>query len=49
MKEKMKRFACWIGWHSWKYRILGHDGCSFKAQCLWCDYKGLLDSHGSLF
>lgn len=48
----LKRFFCWIGWHSvlFKgYKTLGFDGCSVHAKCLWCGYEGMIDSQGNLF
>ena len=49
MKEKIKKFLCKIGWHSWTYEYLGNDGCSNHAKCKWCGYKGMVDSQGNLF
>ena len=49
MLKILKKFLCRIGWHSFKYDVIGHDGCSTHARCQWCGYEGLLDSGGSLF
>ena len=47
----IKRFCCWIGWHSQPtgFEIIGFDGASLHARCLWCGYAGMLDSSGALF
>jgi len=47
----IKRFFCWLGWHSWigGYELLYHDGCSTHARCKWCGYEGMIDSQGNLF
>lgn len=47
--EKIKRFFCWIKWHSWSYEHVSHDGCSEHARCKWCGYEGMVDSQGNLF
>ena len=50
MIQIIKRFACWIGWHSWgNYYITDYDGCSVHVKCKWCDYEGMIDSQGNLF
>lgn len=47
----MKRFFCWIGWHSfWSgYEWIGFDGASVHARCKWCGGEGMVDSQGNLF
>ena len=47
----LKRFFCWIGWHSWPvgFESAVFDGCSVHARCKWCGYKGMIDSQGNLF
>jgi len=47
--SSVKRFLCWIGWHSWTYVITGYDGYNLIAECKWCGHKGMLDSQGNLF
>ena len=47
--RRIKRFLCCIGWHSWTYEDVGHDGCSRHSRCKWCGYEGLVDSQGNLF
>jgi hypothetical protein len=44
-----KPFACKVGWHSYKYDYIGHDGASEHAKCQWCKYKGMVDSQDNLF
>jgi hypothetical protein len=44
-----KPFACKVGWHSYKYDFLSHDGASEHAKCQWCKYEGMVDSQGNLF
>lgn len=45
-----KQFACFIGWHSYpRFETIGFDGCSIRARCRWCGYKGMIDSQGNLF
>ena len=51
----IKRFFCWIGWHS----IGGYDDVHKSpddplhflifAKCRWCGYEGQIDSQGNLF
>ncbi len=45
----MKRFLCRVGWHSWSYVLIFHDGASQHAKCKWCGYEGMIDSQGNLF
>lgn len=47
----IKKFFCKIGWHSFfpGYIPEAFDGCNFHARCLWCGYKGMVDSQGNLF
>ena len=49
MMIMIKKFLCYIAWHSWSYDIIGFDGCSVHARCKWCNYEGMLDSGGNLF
>lgn len=52
----LKRFCCWIGWHS---QFVGFDnvhksekdllGFLIFARCQWCGYEGQIDSQGNLF
>lgn len=45
----LKRFFCWMRWHSFGYETTGFDGCSTHARCKWCGYEGMIDSQGNLF
>ena len=46
----VQRVYCRIGWHSYpSFTHSHHDGASQHAQCRWCYYHGMLDSHGQLF
>ncbi|KKM77447.1 hypothetical protein LCGC14_1369960 [marine sediment metagenome] len=45
----IKRFLCFIGWHSFTYEPVGFDGCSVHARCRWCRGVGMVDSQGGLF
>lgn len=47
----MKRFFCWMGWHSFLvgYERLSFDGASAHARCKWCPFEGMIDSQGNLF
>lgn len=47
----IKRFCCWIGWHSIfvGFKSVNTDGFILHAQCKWCGYKGMIDSQGNLF
>ncbi|KKN01217.1 hypothetical protein LCGC14_1129810 [marine sediment metagenome] len=47
--DRVKRFLCWMGWHSRSYVLLEYDGCNQHARCKWCEYEGILDSQGNLF
>ncbi len=40
-----------IEWHSIfiGFKTNSFDGCSIHAECLWCGYKGMIDSQGNLF
>lgn len=50
MIKLIKRFFCWVGWHSWKYDITGVSGPNFaNGRCRWCGYEGLVDTQGHLF
>lgn len=51
MKELIKRFFCWMRWHSFPigFESIGWDGCSVHAKCKWCGYEGIIDSQGNLF
>ncbi len=50
-----KKFACWIGWHSYPNFDSVHksskDPLKFLtfAKCKWCDYGGQIDGQGNLF
>ncbi len=61
MIKQLKRFCCWIGWHS---IFAGFDGPHIPdpfpssedplhflvfARCRWCGYEGQIDSQGNLF
>jgi hypothetical protein len=49
MIKRFRLFLCKkLGWHSYNY-FDGFDGCSAKATCKICGYKGLVDSQGNLF
>ena len=51
-----RKFACWIGWHSFgDYELvespedpLNTHICD-KYKCKWCGYTGMVDSQGNLF
>lgn len=47
----LKKFFCWIGWHSFfsGFEKTGFDGVSVHARCKWCGYEGMIDSQGNLF
>ncbi|KKK78497.1 hypothetical protein LCGC14_2842960 [marine sediment metagenome] len=50
----LKRFCCWIGWHSIfagfdKSTPAHSDGFLDYARCKWCGYTGQIDSQGNLF
>ena len=52
--DLIKRFFCWIGWHSWTYDSVHKDprdplGFLTFAKCKWCGYEGQIDSQGNLF
>lgn len=47
--NKLKKFLCKIGWHSFGYNYISNDGVNTKAQCKWCKGIGLVDSQGNLF
>lgn len=47
--NKIKKFLCWLGWHSFGYNYISTDGVNTKAQCKWCKGVGLVDSQGNLF
>jgi hypothetical protein len=52
MRALLKRFFCWMGWHSCigaGFITTGFDGCSVHAKCRWCGYEGMIDSQGNLF
>jgi len=50
MIKLYKRFACWIGDHSWPYfDIVDCDGCNVHAKCRWCGFEGMIDSQGNIF
>jgi hypothetical protein len=51
MLSYIKRFLCWIGWHSISvgYETVEHYGCSMHEKCSWCGYEGRVDSQGNLF
>ena len=51
MINQIKRFFCWIGWHSWPigFSQTGFDGASIHACCQWGGYEGMIDSQGNLF
>ncbi len=52
----IKRFFCWIGWHSY---LVGYDDIHPRgldplkflrfATCKWCGFMGQIDSQGNLF
>jgi len=41
-------FAHQILWGHW-VRLTEFDGCSFHAECIYCGYKGMIDSQSNLF
>ncbi len=45
----IKRFFCWMKWHSFGYDYQYFDGTSAHAKCKWCNYEGMVDSQGNLF
>ena len=47
----IKKFFCWLGWHSFiiGFEQLYFDGCSNHAKCKWCSFEGMIDSQGNLF
>jgi hypothetical protein len=53
--KHLKRFCCWIGWHSFGgYDDVHHsdmDPLKFLvfAKCRWCGFEGQVDSQGNLF
>lgn len=49
MVTKIKQLFCRIGWHSFGYDYISHDGASSHARCKWCGYEGMVDSQGNLF
>lgn len=49
IKEKIKRFFCKIGWHSFSYDYVYRDEVNVHAKCKWCGKEGLVDSQGNLF
>lgn len=54
-KQKYKKFACWIGWHSFPNYdcIQKHPDDPLKflilAKCKWCGFEGQIDSQANLF
>lgn len=51
IKEKYKKFACWIGWHSppSKWEAVETKFGTTHCKCPWCGYEGMVDSQGNLF
>jgi len=50
MGSVVKRFFCWMGWHSFpNFEYISFDGASEHARCRWCGYEGMIDSQGNLF
>ena len=49
MSERLRRFWCWMKWHSFSYEYTGFDGASAHARCKWCGYEGMIDSQGNLY
>jgi len=56
VKDSMKRFFCWMGWHSYfvGYEDVHHhegDPLQFLvfAKCKWCPFEGQVDSQGNLY
>ncbi len=47
--KPLRRFYCWLGWHSHGYEPLDFDGASVHARCKWCRGVGMVDSQGNLF
>ena len=47
--KSLKRFYCWLGWHSYDYEYESFSGVNIHAKCKWCKYKGIIDSQGNLF
>lgn len=45
----IRKFFCWIGWHSPKMGRGSFDGCSFQSVCKGCGKKILQDSQGGWF
>lgn len=48
----IKKFFCKIGWHSFGYDLVEHDGYHGiinMYKCKWCGYVGMVDSQGNLF
>lgn len=48
----IKKYFCKIGWHSFGYDLVEHDGyhgIANKYKCKWCGYVGMVDSQGNLF
>ena len=56
IKKQLKRFCCWMGWHSIfigfaDIHRADNDPLKFLvfAKCKWCGYEGQIDSQGNLF
>lgn len=47
--KHLRRFFCWMKWHSIGYEPLFFDGASVHAKCKWCGFEGMVDSQGNLF
>jgi len=50
--KHLKRFFCWIEWHSFLVGydpIPGETGFNCREACKWCGGHGLVDSQGNLF
>jgi hypothetical protein len=41
-------FGHQVLWGHW-VKITSNDGCSDHAECIYCGYKGMIDSQGNLF
>jgi len=45
----IKRFFCWMGWHSLTYDTVYYDGHIRHAKCRWCGKYGIVDTIGKFF
>jgi len=56
MIKAIKKFFCWMAWHSY---FVGYDDVRHPswdplkflliAKCKWCDFEGNIDSQGNLY